>query len=470
MASNTEQLPDKLVRPRLNMLLLGRNEGSRKIPDTLFEGMNCLKVLRLEAKILSSQSLRFLTNLQSLYLKNCDFSDNLSSLGKLKRLETLSLEGCGMVALPNELGEMESLRLLDLRYCYKLKQIPQNVIQRLSRLEELIMDFDSFNNWDVEGTSNANLSELNSLPCLVFLSLSFDLKYLPQGFVFPSLQRYDICINSPCSSFSEDTRTKWFDLRVLAIKELNFFSMNAFKVLFRTVEYIRIESCEMECIVDTTSRGDHPVMFANLIKLHLVNMSCLRTICEGPNHYVIFSNLTGFVADGCTRLVSLFSTSLAQNLKKLKKLHLLQCNEVKQIISEDKGMILERHSQPICLPELQTIVVRNCRKLEYMFPLLVARGLPQLEILILKDLPQLKQVFDHEEEGDARDGNNSSVWPSLKDVKVVNCPKMKWSCFADLEANVPAHGKVILYFFWFLHFLDKTYASAVFEILNKSEY
>jgi hypothetical protein len=46
-----------------------------------------------------------------------------------------------MVALPNELGEMESLRLLDLRNCYKLKQIPQNVIQRLSRLEELIMNF-----------------------------------------------------------------------------------------------------------------------------------------------------------------------------------------------------------------------------------------------------------------------------------------------------------------------------------------
>jgi hypothetical protein len=246
--------------------------------------------------------------------------------------------------------------------------------------------------------------------------------------------------------------------------------MNAFKVLFRTVEYIRIESCEMECIVDTTSRGDHTVMFANLIKLHLVKMSCLRTICEGPNHYVIFSNLTDFVADGCTRLVSLFSPSLAQSLKKLKKLHLLHCNELKQIISEDEGMILESHSQPICLPELQTIWVCDCGKLEYIFPLLVARDLPKLESLKLEDLPQLKQVFDHEKEGDVRDGNNSSVWPSLKDLKVVNCPKMKWSFFADLEANVPAHGKVILYFFWFLHFLDKTYASAVFEILNKSEY
>jgi Leucine-rich repeat (LRR) protein len=90
IASNTKQLPDKLVCPRLNILLLGRNEDSKVISNTLFEGMNCLKVLGLEEKILSSQSLQFLTNLQSLYLKNCNFSDNLSSLGKLKRLETLS--------------------------------------------------------------------------------------------------------------------------------------------------------------------------------------------------------------------------------------------------------------------------------------------------------------------------------------------------------------------------------------------
>uniref|UniRef100_A0A2N9F819 Rx N-terminal domain-containing protein n=1 Tax=Fagus sylvatica TaxID=28930 RepID=A0A2N9F819_FAGSY len=118
MASKTEQLPDKLV-------------------------------LTLEDKSLSSQSLQFLTNLQSLYLKNCDFSDNLSSLGKLKRLETLSFHKCGMAALPNELGEMESLRMLDLTACDKLRRIPPNVIQRLFRLEEA-------NHW---------LAELQELGC-----------------------------------------------------------------------------------------------------------------------------------------------------------------------------------------------------------------------------------------------------------------------------------------------------------------
>ncbi|GMY31340.1 probable disease resistance protein At4g27220 [Fagus crenata] len=483
MASKTEQLPDKLVCLTLNILLLGRNEGSKKISDTLFEGMNCLKVLTLEDKSLSSQSLRFLTNLQSLYLKNCDFSDNLSSLGKLKRLETLSFHKCGMAALPNELGEMESLRMLDLTACDKLRRIPPNVIQRLFRLEELIIGWQSFKNWDVEGTnveiSNVNLSELNSLPRLVMLSMWLDLKHLPQGFVFPNLQRYNI-VMLIFSVFNK------LNSNVLEIKDLNASSMNAFKVLFRTVEYIFIESCEMECIIDTTG-GNHTVMFANLVQLFLWDMSCLRTICEGPDQNVL-SNLTILQVNKCTRLISLFSPTLAQSLKKLKQLYLVECNELKQIISEE-GMILESHSQPICLPELQTIKVKNCGKLEYMFPISVARDLPQLEILKLKDLPQLKQVFGHEREGDVRNenyivlsklrylklknlielgslygGNGSLVWPSLENLYVVNCPKMELSFFADVEANVQTLGKVILYIllFLFFFFFIKTCASAVF--------
>ena len=107
----------------------------------------------------------------------------------------------------------------------------------------------------------------------------------------------------------------------------------------------------------------------------------------------------------------------------------------------------------------------NCENLEYIFPISIARDLPQLESLELEDLPQLKQVFGHEEGGDEGNGNNSvlsklidlrlknlaelvslgggnssSVWPSLERLEVVNCPKAK---LADVEANVPALQKVI---------------------------
>ena len=119
-----------------------------------------------------------------------------------------------------------------------------------------------------------------------------------------------------------------------------------------------------------------------------------------------------------------------------------------------------------------------------MFPISVARDLPKLEILTLEDLPQLKQVFGHEREGDVRNenyivlsklrkvslnnlielgslygGNGSLVWPSLEDLHVMNCPKMESSFFADVEAYVQTLEKVILYillsFFCFCIFIHK---------------
>ena len=100
----------------------------------------------------------------------------------------------------------------------------------------------------------------------------------------------------------------------------------------------------------------------------------------------------------------------------------------------------------------------------------VARGFPQLETLRMSKLTQLKQVIGHEDEGEVVDGNDvilsklrwliledlpnfgtlyrgtcSSMWPSLEVLKVVNCPGMKSSFAADLEANMQALGKVFFH-------------------------
>ena len=401
--------------------------------------MNCLKVLKLDDIILSSQSLELLTNLRTLYLENCNFSDDLSSLGKLRRLEVLSFYSCRMVALPSELGEMVSLKMLDLTFCHQLQQIPPNVIRRLSQLEELIIQ-DSFLDWDVEGTtseiSSANLSELNSLPRLVILSLKLNSNHLPKGFVFPDLHRYYIAINCeddgtlPCTTNS----------RTLEIKDLNASSMNALKSLFHTVEYISIESCEMECIVDTIG-GNHTVTFGNLIELHLWGMRCLRTICEGPNQYEIFSNLTVLHAHGCPRLISLFSPSLARSLKMLEELYINKCDEMKQIISEE-GIILESHGQPICLSKLETLEVKECGKLEYIFPISVARGLQQLESLELIYLPQLKKVFGQNREGKVGDceiesHHQPTGFPKLKTIDVWNCRNLEYIFPISIARDLP---------------------------------
>uniref|UniRef100_A0A7N2M911 Disease resistance protein n=1 Tax=Quercus lobata TaxID=97700 RepID=A0A7N2M911_QUELO len=402
---NTKQLPDKLVCPRLNILLLGGIQSSKNISNALFEGMNCLKVLSLHDIILSSQSLELLTNLRTLYLNNCNFNDNLSSLGKLKRLEALSFYRCGIKALPSELGEMTSLKMLHLTYCHKLERIPSNVIGRLSQLEELIIISNRFRNWDVEGTtteiSNANLSELNSLPRLVNLSLNLSSNHLPKGFVFSEhLRRYVIDIGYPFLSAMTPRRT-------LAIKDLNASSMNALKSLFHTVEYFLIKSCEMECIADTISEG---------------------MILESHNQPICLSKLETLVVENCRKLEYIFPISVARGLQQLEWLELRDLPRLKQVFGQNReGEVgdceIESHHQPTGFPKLKTIRVWNCRNLVCLS---TARDFPQLESLELHHLPQLKQVFGQNREGEVggcetESHHQPTGFPKLKTILVWNC-------------------------------------------------
>ena len=175
----------------------------------------------------------------------------------------------------------------------------------------------------------------------------------------------------------------------------------------------------------------------------------------------------------CENLEYIFPISIARDLPQLESLELRDLPQLKKVFGQNReGEVgdceIENHHQPIGFPKLKTIEVVNCGNLEYIIPISIARDLPQLESLTLEDLPQLKQVFGHEEGGDDGEGNNSvlsklrililknlpelvslgggngsSVWPSLKSLNMVNCPKVKLSFFANVEANVPALQKVI---------------------------
>ncbi|XP_030939810.1 probable disease resistance protein At5g66910 [Quercus lobata] len=282
----------------------------------LLEKLNVLKVLSLRLKVLSPESFDSFTNLRSLYLSHCIFT-NIYSLGKLKRLEILSLYHCRMDALPNELGELQNLRLLDLMRCEcdQQKPIPPGLLQRLSLLEQLYIVKDNFKDWDDANRCNVNLSELSSLSRLIVLSLHLSMKRIPEGFVFPDLQRYGISINSfyGYHIFTGRQIPEYPNSRILRIIKLDASSPNAFKLLFSNVEYLLIDSCGMEYLIDITG-GNHAVMFSNLVKLSLQNLSCLRTICQGPDHQLTFSNLTVLELNYCRLLTKLLSPVVAQSL------------------------------------------------------------------------------------------------------------------------------------------------------------
>ncbi|KAL5823733.1 hypothetical protein ACOSQ4_021633 [Xanthoceras sorbifolium] len=142
-------------------------------------------------------SLCCLVNLRTLCL-NCSWLRDMGFIVDMKDLEILVLS-CGTIEqLPVEIGQLIQLRVLDLSECYGLEVIPPNIISRLTKLEELYMNY-HFDKWHVEGvdnkSDNASLDELKHLSQLTTLQICIlDSKRVPKGLFSDKLQRYKIYI------------------------------------------------------------------------------------------------------------------------------------------------------------------------------------------------------------------------------------------------------------------------------------
>ncbi|KAJ0045110.1 hypothetical protein Pint_04552 [Pistacia integerrima] len=272
--SDINLLPQSLVCPRLEILLL--NFGIDGDPGEFFKDMKALQVVTImNVDPVSFKSLELLTNLQSLKLKHCRLHD-ISFLGKLTTFKVLDLEGSYLaVEWPKGLGDqLTELRVLDVRR-FQLR-IPQDGLRRFSQLEELYADLSFF--WHSDEITRAEescaiVSELNSLSCLVTLSLQIEHRCLPNGFAFRKLERmYNIFLNL--------SDIKGLQNRFLIVDQTCFS------------ELICLQSgyCEeLKCIIDTSQRQAPAAAFSKLKTLILFKMSHLEEICKGaepPNTFL----------------------------------------------------------------------------------------------------------------------------------------------------------------------------------------
>ncbi|XP_022735754.1 probable disease resistance protein At4g27220 [Durio zibethinus] len=93
--------PEKLEFPELKILIFtGKTLVEAAI--AFVEGMKALRVLHLQDVIFSLEVLKFVTNLRTLCLVNCEL-ENISSLGNLKNLEILAFSDTNIYELPEEL-------------------------------------------------------------------------------------------------------------------------------------------------------------------------------------------------------------------------------------------------------------------------------------------------------------------------------------------------------------------------------
>ncbi|KAJ9682228.1 hypothetical protein PVL29_018217 [Vitis rotundifolia] len=436
------ELPRGLVCPDLQSFLLHSNNPSVNIPNTFFEGMKKLKVLDLSDMHFTTlpSSLDSLANLQTLRLAGCELGD-IALIGKLTKLEVLSLMGSTIQKLPKEMMQLTNLRLLDLDDCEELKVIPRNILSSLSRLECLSM-ISSFTKWEVEGESNACLSELNHLSYLTNLSIEIpDAKLLPRDFLFENLTRYGIFIGSwrglrtkralklgkvNRSLHLGDEMSKLLERS----EELEFEELSGTKYVlhpsdresFLELKHLLVgNSPEIQYIIDSKNQQflQHGA-FPLLESLILRTLENLEEVWHGPIPMESFGNLKTLNVDSCPKLKFLLLLSTARGLSQLEEMTIEDCDAMQQIIAYEKeseikedghvGTNLQlfpklRSLKLNCLPqlinfssELQTTsspsLSTNARSEDSFFSHKVS--FPKLEDLTLGHLPKLKDIWHHQ--------------------------------------------------------------------------
>uniref|UniRef100_A0A3N7EF83 Uncharacterized protein n=1 Tax=Populus trichocarpa TaxID=3694 RepID=A0A3N7EF83_POPTR len=424
MGNQLAELPEGLVCPQLKVLLL-ELDNRLNVPQRFFEGMKEIKVLSLKGGCLSLQSLELSTKLQSLVLISCNCKD-LIWLRKLQRLKILGLMWCSSIEeLPDEIGELKELRLLDVTGCYRLRRIPVNLIGRLKKLEELLIGGCRFDGWDVVGCDstggmNASLKELNSLSQLAVLSLRIPkVECIPRDFVFPvSLRKYHIILG-----YANEYEIRFWDryptslvlvgtsLNAKTFEQLFLHKLESVKVRdcggvfalfparlrqgFKNLKEVIVDSCkslkevfELGEADEGSSEEKEMPLLSSLTELKLKILPELKCIWKGPTRHVNLQSLINLELYALDKLTFIFTPSLAYSLPKLDRLSIIACRELKHIIREEDG---EREiiPQSPCFPELETLHVAYCGKLEYVFPVSLSHNrdgiikFPQLRKLSL---------------------------------------------------------------------------------------
>ncbi|GKV02488.1 hypothetical protein SLEP1_g14921 [Rubroshorea leprosula] len=374
--SNTdpELTRNGLKCPRLTFFHLSNKGRSLEVPTDLFtetEGLKVLCLTKIDFQSMPSQIPLIPTNLKTLLLDQSVLRvEELGNImGNLEKLEVLSLAGCDIEELPREMEKLTKLKLLDVSDCTKLKVIPQQVLARLSKLEELKMG-NSFDQWgDVEG-GNARLAELTELRTLTALEVripNFRETLFPEN-----LERFKIFIgivsrmpwmpgwvycwdsNSWNSSFENSNIMK------LKLQGAGIKSNNSVKKLLKKTEELYLEGLNgveslleelddegfqhLKClhvqdapdirhIFNPAGRLLPSQVFPILEVLTLPNLQKMEKICHGLTGAAPFKVLRKITVVRCDQLKNLFSFSMARQLP-LQEITVEECNNIEEIIDD----------------------------------------------------------------------------------------------------------------------------------------
>ncbi|THF98957.1 hypothetical protein TEA_010296 [Camellia sinensis var. sinensis] len=445
-------LPSNLEFPNLQLLQLDcnaglptissydLNKGMEKVkvqetPDSFYKGMKELKVLALSDMYSSlPTSIQCLTNLRTLSLFCCRLiDDDISIIGALENLEILSFAVSYIKELPKEIiGHLAHLKVLDLSGCV-VELVYPGVLSSLSKLEELYVgsSFHSFCEKNKEG-AKAIIDELASLSNLVALDIALiDIAFWPRGLVVEKVKKFDITVGSNSSFLPAYPLSNRLHLRNEIVCDIIESRLN---LLLKSTEILTVHRSiiGLKILCDLVNEDGFECLMVLLLN-DLYDLEYLISTADGVRqsafpvleclHLHELHNFKGITSHECRLPNKAFSA--------LKELTL---NNLHELTNLWKGP-----TQLLWLGNLRTVDVLNCKKLESMFSLSIARDLVQLQVLQIRKCYVMEEIVSSEggEHEMAAIATGKIEFPKLKELRLQLLPSFTGICKAINKIEVP---------------------------------
>ncbi|XP_054819993.1 uncharacterized protein LOC129318991 [Prosopis cineraria] len=147
---------------------------------------------------------------------------------------------------------------------------------------------------------------------------------------------------------------------------------------------------------------------------------------------------------GCLKVKTLFSESIATSII-LEQLSIIECHELKHIMTnegQDGDYIRCNNS---IFPKLEMLRIRNCNKLEILFPSTLSGVLQKLKSMDIRTAHELKYIFgkkyNHEDYTSPNENENNEPHfhlPALETLSHEDVPNMNSICIKSFQLDCPS--------------------------------
>ncbi|XP_029127696.1 uncharacterized protein LOC114916014 [Cajanus cajan] len=162
---------------------------------------------------------------------------------------------------------------------------------------------------------------------------------------------------------------------------------------------------------------------SRLKKLTFQKLSGLRHVWGKNSEGLlsVFPNLEEVVVRECENLQTLFPTSQAKHLKKLRKLEIGSCHKLQEIVQREEDTPTNKTEQFV-FPLLEKLDLSGMPQLAYFYPQTFTLECPALQILSVLDCDELELFqttrFMGESEGEGTSSSNLKVISNLKELRL----------------------------------------------------